>query len=97
MPGSARDPAPGILYLVGEYCGEAEVPMHVAAIQAHGDWITGVIDPAARRNQEDGYRVREIYRKHGLRLEAVFSPVEAGILELQNRMSSGRLKVFPRW
>ena len=52
-------------------------------------------DPSANgRDQMDGERLIQIYRKHGLHLQAVDSRLESGILEVSQRMSSGRLKVF---
>ena len=92
----ALDPGTDVLYLYGgEYWGEADPAIHAAAIQAHGDWIPGVIDPTSNgRNQMDGERLMQIYRKHRLHLQAVDSQIESGILEVCQRMSSGRLKVF---
>lgn len=58
-------------------------------------WIPGVIDPAARgRSQTDGKRLVEVYRGLGLDLEYADNSVEAGITEVWNRLSTGRLKVF---
>jgi hypothetical protein len=71
------------------------VPTHAAALRPHGDWMTGLIDPTAHgRDQMDGFRLKEILMNHSVRLEAILDPVEAGILEIQSRMSYGRLKVF---
>ena len=62
---------------------------------AGGTWIPGLIDPTANgRNQTDGYRLIQLYQEHGLRLEGIENPVESGILDVWQRMSSGRLKVF---
>jgi hypothetical protein len=44
----------------------------------HGDWIPGLIDPAANgRNQVDGYQLIQMYRNLGLALESLhgYSPV----------------------
>ena len=91
----ALDPGTDVLYLYGEHWGEADPAIHAAAVQAHGDWIPGVIDPSANgRDPTDGERLIQIYRKHGLHLQAVDSQIESGILEVCQRMSSGRLKVF---
>lgn len=85
-----------ILYRIGEhYRGEAEPPVHAQAIKARGDWLPGVIDPAARgRGQKDGRRLFQDYVDLGLDLEVAFNGVESGILEVWQRMSSGRFKVF---
>jgi hypothetical protein len=91
----ALDPGTDVLYLYGEHCGEADPAIHTAAIRARADWIPGVIDPSANgREQMDGERLIQIYRKHGLHLQGVDNRLESGILEVCQRMRSGRLKVF---
>jgi hypothetical protein len=91
----ALDPESDVLYLYGENWGEADPAIHAAAVRARADWIPGLIDPSANgRDQMDGQRLIQIYRKHGLHLQAVDSRLESGILEVCQRMSSGRLKVF---
>ncbi|MBZ5623535.1 MAG: hypothetical protein LAQ69_33155 [Acidobacteriia bacterium] len=91
----ARDPQSDVLYLYSEYCGEADPAVHAAAIRARADWIPGVVDPAANgRNAVDGQRLIQLYRNHGLHLGAIDNPLESGILEVGQRMRSGRLKVF---
>ena len=67
----------------------------MAAIRSRADWIQGLIDPVANgRNQADGQGLTQMYRKLGLHLSAIDSPIESGILSMQQRMQSGRLKVF---
>jgi hypothetical protein len=85
-----------VLYLYSEhYRGEAEPAVHAEAIRARGKWIAGVIDPTARnRSQADGRRLIELYRGLGLTLSEADAAVEAGIYEVWQRLSSGRLKVF---
>lgn len=85
-----------ILYLYSEhYVGEAEPPIHAAAIKARGAWIPGVIDPASRgRGQRDGQRLFTDYQELGLNLHASENALESGIFEVWTRMSTGRLKVF---
>lgn len=85
-----------ILYLYSEhYVGEAEPPIHAAAIRARGQWIPGVIDPASRgRGQRDGQRLMKDYVELGLDLTPAENALEAGIFEVWTRMSTGRLKVF---
>jgi len=84
------------LYIYSEYLrGDAEPSVHAAAIRARGEWIPGVIDPAARgRSQVDGRSLMEMYQQLGLKLEPAENAVEAGIYEVWMRMCSGRLKVF---
>jgi hypothetical protein len=91
------DPEQDIAYLVNEhYRAHAEPPIHAEAIKARGAWMPGVIDPAARgRTQNDGEQLLHTYRTDlGLRLTVANNAVEAGILEMWTRLSTGRLKVF---
>lgn len=93
----ALDRENDILYCYGEhYRGQAEPSIHAQAIKARGEWIEGVIDPAARgRSQKDGSQLLDIYKNDfGLHLETAFNGVESGIYEVWQRLSSGRLKVF---
>lgn len=92
----ARDNQAGVIYLYSEhYRGQAEPIIHVEAIKARGDWIPGVIDPAADgRSQIDGRRLLEIYRDHGLDIEKADNAVDAGISLVLQLMSFGKLKVF---
>lgn len=92
----ARDNETETIYLYSEYYrSHAEPVVHAQGIKARGDWIPGVIDPAARgRSQYDGRRLIEDYRELGLDLEESKNAVEAGIYEVWQLLSVGRLKVF---
>jgi hypothetical protein len=92
----AHDRAVDVIYLYTEhYRGQAEPSIHADAIRARGEWIPGVIDPAARgRSQKDGEQLLAMYRELGLDLEVANNAVEAGIYEVWQRLSTGRLKVF---
>ena len=92
----ARDNQAGVIYLYSEhYRGHEEPAVHVSAIQGRGKWIPGVIDPAANgRSQEDGSQLLVKYRAQGLSLEPAKNAEEAGIFEVWNLMSGGRLRVF---
>lgn len=92
----AYDPEADTLHLYSEYYrGQAEPPIHAAAIKSRGPWINGVIDPAARgRAQADGSQLFSLYVDLGLRLSSADNAVEAGIYDVWTRLSSGRLKVF---
>lgn len=92
----AHDRDTDTLYLISEhYRGQAEPSTHATAIRARGDWIPGVIDPAANgRNQKDGEQLIAIYRRLGLKLTNADNAVEAGIHDVYLRLSTGRLKVF---
>lgn len=93
---SAWDRDTDTVYLYAEhYRGQAEPSIHAQAIKAKGDWIPGVIDPAARgRSQRDGHQIIQDYIDLGLNLETAFNGVESGIYEVWQRLSTGRLKVF---
>jgi len=55
----------------------------------------GLVDPAANNcNLADGQALIQWYRKKGLQLQAIENPLETGIVEVGDRMLSGRLKVF---
>lgn len=92
----AIDPETDICYLYHEYYrGHAEPAVHSQGIKAPGDWIPGAIDPAARgRGQVDGSQLSQMYTDLGLNLQFADNSREAGIYEVWERLSSGRLKVF---
>jgi hypothetical protein len=85
-----------VVYLYGEYYrGMAEPAIHAQAIRARGEWIPGVVDPAARgRGVADGAQLLKIYTDLGLRLSIANNALESGLLEVYQRLSTGRLKVF---
>lgn len=84
------------VYLYSEhYRGQAEPSVHAEAIRARGDWLKGVIDPAARgRSQGDGQQLMRQYQDLGLDLTAADNSVESGLYTVWQRLSGGRLKVF---
>lgn len=92
----AHDRDQDIVYLYAEhYRGQAEPSVHASAIKARGDWINGVIDPAARgRSQKDGEQLFSLYKALDLLITAADNSVEAGIYAVWERLSTGRLKVF---
>ncbi len=92
----ALDPDADILYIYSEhYRGQAEPSIHAEAIKARGEWMQGAIDPASRgRSQTDGEQLFSMYEDLGLHLHLAENAVEAGIYEVWQRLSTGRLKVF---
>ncbi|WP_022727234.1 terminase [Fodinicurvata sediminis] len=92
----AWDRAIDCIYLYTEhYRGQAEPSIHASAIRARGEWIPGVIDPAARgRQQGDGEQLLAQYRNLGLKLTEADNALEAGMYAVWERLSTGRLKVF---
>jgi len=92
----ALDRDSDVLYLYSEhYRGQAEPSIHAESIKGRGDWIKGAIDPASRASgQKDGENLMDTYESLGLNLTKADNAVEAGILEVYQRLSSGKLKVF---
>src|SRR6185312_13998541 len=75
--------------------GQAEPSVHACSVKARGEWIPGVIDPAARgRSQIDGQQLLGDYRDLGLELSEADNAVEAGIYAVWERLSAARIKVF---
>jgi hypothetical protein len=93
---AAWDQEADVVYLYDEwYRSEGEPAVHAQGIKARGDWIPGVIDPAAKgRSQNDGTKLIESYSNIGLILVPADNAVEAGIMTVWERMAEGRLKVF---
>lgn len=92
----ARNNETGAVYLYDEYYrGQAEPVVHAAAIKFRGSWMRGVIDPAARgRQQSDGQQMLALYLREGLHLMPAVNAVEAGIYQVWQMLSTGKLKVF---
>lgn len=92
----AKDPSDGTLYLYAEhYRGHEQPAVHAEAIKARGTWIKGAIDPASRgRQQGDGERLVESYRTLGLNLIHANNAVEAGLYEVWQGLSTGRIRIF---
>lgn len=94
---AAVDRETEVAYLYSEhYRAQAEPSIHAEAIRARsGDWLPGVIDPASRgRGQADGEQLLQAYIDLGLKLAVADNGVESGLLEVWQRLSTGRLKVF---
>jgi hypothetical protein len=83
-------------YLYAEYKASEGLPsLHADAIKARGEWIPGLIDPAARnRAPKDGERLIEDYRGCGLDLTPAINAVEAGLVGCWRDLSIGRMKIF---
>lgn len=92
----AHDVDNDVAYIYDAYRqGQAEPPIHASAIKARGDWMEGEVDPAARgRSQKDGEKLMELYGELGLFIRPADNAREAGIMEVWQRLSTGRLKVF---
>jgi phage terminase large subunit-like protein len=92
----ALDPNTGTLYFYDEHYQGEQMPQHHAhAIKMRGEWIRGVIDPAADgRSQKDGTQLMRAYKELGLRLLPADNSLEAGLHKMNELFSTGRLKVF---
>lgn len=95
---AAKNPGSGQVIAYDEYYqGMGEPPSHAVGIKARGDWIPGVIDPAANgRSQIDGSQLLVLYRKLGLTLTVAENSVEAGIQAVWTMLVTGQLKVSER-
>lgn len=91
----AIDRDTGTLYIYDEvYKSKCEPAVVAAAIRARGDWIPGVIDPAARgRSQKDGVSLLSVYRDLGLDLRPANNSIESGLLKVWEMLSQGQIKV----
>ncbi|MEG0161105.1 MAG: hypothetical protein RR714_02220 [Aurantimicrobium sp.] len=92
----ALDPNTDTVYFYDEHYVGKELPAkHAHDIRSRGDWIPGVIDPASRgRSQGDGAQLMRQYIDLGLEIRAARNDVEAGISLINQRLASGKLKVF---
>jgi hypothetical protein len=92
-----------VIYVVATYRAKEQTPvLHAAAIKPWGDWI-----PCAwphdgyQHDKGSGDQLAGLYRDQGLNMMAEHATheeggngVEAGIMEMLDRMQTGRLKVF---
>jgi len=92
----ALDRGTDTVFLYSEhYRGYSEPSVHATAIRARGEWLEGVIDPAAKgRSQSDGEQVMAQYVGLGLHLAPAENGVESGLLAVWERLSTGRIKAF---
>jgi hypothetical protein len=83
-------------YLYACYKAGEELPaVHAQAIKARGEWIPGLIDPAANnRSPRDGERIMADYVTAGLNLTKANNAVEAGLVGCWQDLSIGRIRVF---
>ena len=91
----AYNSANDTIYLTDEYYrGYAEPAVHAQALLARGKKIPTMIDTAAHASgQFDGKVLFTSYQDLGLHLINANKAVDAGLLEVYQRLSSGRLKV----
>lgn len=91
----ALDPATDTLYIWAVYRREhADPSAHAMAILSRGAWMPGVGDLAGI-SPTDGRQLIGIYRDElGLDVELADKAVDAGILAVWQRLTTGRLRVF---
>lgn len=90
-----QDMGSGVYYVYDEhYMSVGEPSSHANAVRARGEFMRGVIDPAARgRSQHDGRQLLDTYQQLGLNLEAADNAIETGLLQVWTMLIEGRLKV----
>ncbi|MCS5736659.1 phage terminase large subunit family protein, partial [Herbiconiux daphne] len=105
---TAYDAAADTIYIYDVYCEKGGVPsQHATAINARGTWIPVVLPHDADNTEKgSGKSVLTYYREAGVNVlgETFYNPVgwdgkkhnfvEPGIMEMLQRMKTGRLKVF---
>ena len=93
----AHDRETNTVYAYAEHRrSQAEPAIHVAAIKARGEWIPGIAETAGT-NPEDGRRMIELYKSHGLKLKKVVKgpgSLESSIMRVQERLGNGTLKIM---
>ncbi len=85
-----------IVYVTDVYWASERVPAeHAAEMARRGLWIPAVCDPAGQAlSQKDGVSLVEMYAAAGLRFEMADNGVEAGLMQVLERMRNGTLRVF---
>jgi len=83
-------------YLYHEYLTPPSAPsQQITELFKPGDWIHGLMTPTdTGRELKDGYDLVSKYRKLNLKLDTIPENPETMILELQEALRTGKLKVF---
>jgi hypothetical protein len=92
----AWDPDTGGAVAYDEYYrGQVDPAVHARGVMQRGDWMWGVIDPAARGARgHAGEKLLDVYRGLGLNLELADNSVVAGLTLVWDVLSTGQLKIF---
>lgn len=97
------DPEGDVVYVTKAYRARQETPiLHAAALKAWGKWIPWAWPhDGLQHDKGSGEQLAKQYETHGLNMmgnRATFADgtngVEAGVMEMLDRMQTGRLKVF---
>lgn len=93
---AAYDSEQDVIYITDIYKQSEKTPKeHAEVLKAKGDWIPIVCDPAGQAvNQQDGSSLIHAYERQGLLMNKASNAVEAGLMEMLERMQTGRFKVF---
>jgi phage terminase large subunit-like protein len=98
-----------VIYVTGEYRESQNTPViHAAAVKPWGDWLPWAWPhDGLQHDKGSGEQLAEQYRAQGLNMlteKATFDDgsngVEAGLMDMLDRMKTGRWKVFrtcPKW
>ncbi len=92
----AQDTDNDIVYVTDIYWASERVPAeHAEEILRRGAWVPAVCDPAGQAiGQKDGVSMVEMYAAAGLRFDMADNGVEAGLMQVLERMRLGKLRVF---
>lgn len=93
----AIDPDSDTLYIYADYKqGNVQPVVNAEAVKTKSKWADApvIFDYAGMGGRKEEDQIRTIYKKHGLKLINADKSVEAGIAEVWERMSTGRLKIF---
>ena len=98
---AAYDSEADIIYVTDEYAVSGEVPaIHTAAIKARSTLPVIYPHDGDQTEKGSGRTLASLYRDHGLELIGPFTNpdgsrfVEPGLMDMAERMRTGRLKVF---
>lgn len=91
----AYDKDADVLYIVDSYKASEKTPeQHALILKEKGLWIPVACDPAGQAvSQKDGESLMLAYEKQGVYLNKANNSVESGLMEMLERMRSGRLKI----
>ena len=99
----AHDRDNDIIYLIAEYQKREATPViHAAALKPWGDWLPMAWPhDGLQHDKQSGKQLKAAYQEQGLQMlpeKATFQDgsygLEAGVLEMLDRMQTGRWKVF---
>lgn len=91
---AAIDPSTQKAYIYDEYYGVKGEPFfHAQIIKKRGDWIPGVIDPAAEGSLPDGNKLIELYKDEGIIAGKAINNVNSGISLVRRELTTGQLYI----